>query len=125
MIQPTYITFEQSKLLKEKGFNEHCTSYYTENNDLYEDVGNYNNEDVDKELVHYSRPEQHIVVEWLRINHDIWVTVLPIDHKMKNWYFELLYCKNNSLFCMNDSTEFNSPQEAYSAAFDYVLNNLI
>lgn len=30
MIQPTYITWEQAKLLKEKGFDEECSHSYKE-----------------------------------------------------------------------------------------------
>jgi hypothetical protein len=66
-----------------------------------------------------------IVVEWLRVNFYVWITPLPIDSKMEEWYFELLYTKNDSLVCMNDSKEHNSPKEATEAAIFYVLNNLI
>jgi hypothetical protein len=31
-IKPTYVTFEQAKLLKEKGFDEECNRFYTKPN---------------------------------------------------------------------------------------------
>jgi hypothetical protein len=184
MIQPAYVTFEQSKWLKEKGFNpftESTKSVATNNRygkneyySFYQDARNWdvvgyeslkdkcvisfhekvgtNSSEIDTLLVSYGvfngnlggivsyvAPEQHQVVEWLRINHGIIVLALPdneddfIDTQkviytpviyrvcegLHNLYKELIRGKYTILY-------YNSPQEAYSAAFDYIrLNNLI
>jgi hypothetical protein len=133
-IKPTYATREQSKWLKEKEFDLPTYAYY---NGLNFYTGEYKNHSqttigdtpCHKRLIGYiSAPEQHQVVEWLRVNHGIWVSInIAMDDK---WYFELynLKDKRNAEIIIEDEnvTDFhNSPQEAYSAAFDYILNNLI
>ena len=83
-----------------------------------------------------SRPEQWQVVEWLRVNHGIWIKV---DHFLTNentvdWDFEIDKVDNDldeksnyiPLVSFDIERSFETPQEAYSAAFDYIKeNNLI
>lgn len=70
--------------------------------------------------------EMALVCEWLRVNYNIEMWVAPFIHE---GFFETP--KTYSYFIYsdagweNDGVDFESPQEAYSAAFDYVLNNLI
>jgi hypothetical protein len=75
-------------------------------------------------------PEQWQVIEWLRINHGIWVSV-----KIIKWNYEKDIIKFNYNICKLNSNNpsniidfqynFDTPQAAYSAAFDYILTNLI
>jgi hypothetical protein len=164
-IKPAYVTFEQAKWLKEKGFQELVNHYYFEDGEfkehsltgtngyygeeyefnLSEFNENWNDEWLTKKsgdrcfgcskdrgyFETYSAPEQHVVIEWLRVNHGLWVGIYYhndnnkyqyiIDllklHSIKNWLFDGDTIDNGK--------QFNSPQEAYSAAFDYILNNLI
>jgi hypothetical protein len=123
-IKPTYITFEQAKWLKEKGFHSiKCLAYSLEGFEL----NNYcYNLEGDKQWT--AKPEQWQVVEWLRVNHGIWIQVsisrygvfycnILQDQKTKNLDIPMSY----EMICqLND---FNSPQEAYSAAFDYIKDN--
>jgi hypothetical protein len=121
-VEPTYVTFEQAKWLKEKGFDEsHCKywncSYFTTPEPPV--ISMFKNEHINS----VKAPEQHQVVEWLRVNHAIWILVnIAIDNK---WYFELYNLKdkrNSEIIIENeDITDFHeTPQEAYSAAFDYI-----
>jgi hypothetical protein len=89
MIQPTYVTFEQAKKLKEKKFDVECNRFYNKNG----------------------------VLKWCFAN--------GLGNNYKNqslapdpstWAIDRRYD------CTDD---FKTPQEAYSAAIDYVLNNLI
>ncbi len=141
-IKPTYVTFEQAKLLKEKGFGIGCEHYYehalTSKKDIQDGYGGpfgwkkgethlqstgffLNSSKYDssnKSWFLCEAPEQWQVIEWLRINHGIWIGVL--EHKIKgegNYY--------ESIVGVMTFSGYNSPQETYSAAFDYVLNNLI
>jgi hypothetical protein len=137
-IKPTYVTFEQAKLLKEKGFDVECNSYYNfhepkqnglrglvtpkeHKTGIYQD---HNGEIEDDDLI-CSAPEQWQVVEWLWVNRGIWVWVRPYkDHAADNndpIQHQMNVYKNG----VTVSKEFNSHEEAYSAAFDYILNNLI
>lgn len=130
-IKPTHVTFQQAKKLKEKGFNHH---------DVYEDVADYYDyyDPTVQGRCHYSDfkeglpnknwipvPEQWQVIEWLRVNHGIWVEVMLIKG-----YKYTFQCYNETLtefgaerIGEENTKDFNSPQEAYSAAFDYILNN--
>ncbi len=137
-IKPINVSFEQAKVLKEKGFDIWVQKHY----DGYvpDELRCSNGFKMPKycpqipkfdymslNMVYYA-PEQWQVVEWLRVNHGIWIVVnIAIDDK---WYFELynLKDKRNAEIIIGDEniTDYhNSPQEAYSAAFDYILNNLI
>jgi len=126
-IEPSYVSFEQAKLLKKKRFNEKCeTSYYTH----YEKLMIENNGVTKITPMHnYSRAEQWQVVEWLRVNHGIWIQVsFSCNNKGEfYWYWQCKKANNNFVFKNwdSDNLEFNSPQEAYSAAFDYILKELL
>jgi len=130
-IKPTYITFEQAKLLKEKGFDVECIYHYGKTND-YISIGsdipatNWNKliDDHMDEVELYSRPEQWQVVEWLRINHGIWVEVRYYE-SYKVFIYEIVGLNNSKGMTSKGVTHLNSPQEATSAAFDYILKELI
>jgi hypothetical protein len=111
-IKPVYVTFEQAKWLKEKGFDEECLYYFKKDGTHSLVISDDNYE--------CQRPEQWQVVEWLRINHGIWVWVRPYkDHAADNndpIEHQMNVYKNG----VTVSKEFNSHEEAYSAAFDYI-----
>lgn len=163
MIKPTYVNCGQAKLLKQKGFDVPCgykwglTEHAENSNDVviegtvyslycHRDFGmyaiqikNWNNELVYVggewvPLDAFSAPEQWVVVEWLKINHDIWLSVhleLCEGYEGYDFNFEFIHNsyktheKQEILYKELGETVYKSPQEAYSAAFDYILNNLI
>jgi hypothetical protein len=142
-IKPTYVTFEQAKLLKEKGFLIPTSLGYLSNGDLsapYYGI-KFINSDTENDVM-YSAPEQHQVVEWLRVNHEIEVYALRYTFSKgefvgKKYMFVVEKYKKNFNPDLDEyhfeeeplessrELNYNSPQEAYSAAFDYILNNLI
>jgi hypothetical protein len=124
-IKPTYVTWEQAKWLKEKGFdvNTHMGYAYFQNLRKYKLMSHRESKD-------YSAPEQWQVIEWLRVNHSIWVLALPTI----NGYYaykiidvQLDPEKPIERPPYNDVSgeDYHTPQEAYSAAFDYILKELI
>lgn len=129
-IQPTYVTFKQAKLLKEKRFNVITKAYFFKNN-LYEEMTCDNDNPNDQPFI--SAPEQWQVIEWLKINHGIWINISAHSSSCyyakiqicteKAWENEVLRTKVNEV--NRKLLEYNSPQKAYSAAFDYVLNHLL
>ena len=145
-IQPHYVTFQQAKWLKEKEFNTKVISFF-DNDKLSEPKDRkvdgftiYNPINWNTVKPHYySRPEQHQVVEWLLVNHGIWVYTYPIapfvtdgeDYPKIVWVskicslnqvnFEKFIDADNGLAINHHS----SPQEAYSAAFDYIFKELL
>jgi hypothetical protein len=133
----TYVTFEQAKLLKEKGFLDKNiygevrlsqSHFYDCKGNLYHIKDAFIEQDFNLKDC-YNAPEQHQVVEWLRVNHSIWVYV--DTHEYGKWCFNYKIIKPNKDYPrINVNGEFgledyNSPQEAYSAAFDYILKELI
>ena len=123
MIQPKYVTFNQAKLLKIKGFNEKCEWLYNEQGEpsgtkmgMRGLPNNYS--------THYARPEQWMVVEWLLDKYGIYISIdmLYDEGETGFWYCIRQKKDDDEAVC---SKEFPSPAEAYEAAFDYVLNNLI
>jgi hypothetical protein len=71
-----------------------------------------------------------VVVEWLRVNHGIWVSV-GVGNLFHEDKFFILIKKYNidrwELTPLDNErhSPYDTPQQAYSAAFDYILNNLI
>jgi len=132
-IQPAYVTFEQAKMLKEKGFNLEVFSYFKSKESVYNDFPYYEQEIDDWNSIKYnaphwpdtySRPEQWQVVEWLRVNHGIWIDVTwGTDNEKEVWYFGV--SKINVKSPIMTKPYFDTPQEAYTHAFDYVLKELI
>lgn len=129
MTQEDYISFETAKLLKEKGFDEKCRTYYkvfpesriaaiyhsSENRGVSEDDPN--------EIL---CPTLQMVMKWLRKVHEIFIRpnisfLYPI-----RYYCEIL-CYGDNLKTQQDVTTetFESPEEACEASIKYCLENLI
>jgi hypothetical protein len=123
-IEPQYVTFEQAKLLKEKGFDELTSYYFLEESNKVTLKTNWNytcNSRLIEEAT--SAPEQYQVVEWL--------------DKTRNTYIHVQKHTRNGLRCYspfidNEAVkkdaffnDFDSQQEAYSAAINYILKELI
>jgi len=121
----TPISFEIAKLLKEKGFDENCRYCY---------VGHYEPHHIkvtelgylqrNSELIEltYTAPIISDVIVWLYEKYGIWICVEK--------YWDLgIFCGFEATIDTNDgfiNTEtYNSPTEAYSAAIEYTLKNLI
>jgi hypothetical protein len=130
-IQPKYVNFEQAKWLKEIGFDVRLKSWFDSEgefhilNDEFNSIG-WLNHNLPKD--EYSRPEQWVVVEWLLLNHGIWVHTAPENNEedVVKWAYVIQRICEEEVFFVRRIGEFNSPQEAYSVAFDYIKeNNLI
>jgi len=140
-IKPTYISFEQAKLLKEKKIEidtDEVIFYRDEVNNIEEhqiknrDVIYYDNNFLYKVIENeYRTYHQWEFIEWLGVNHGIWVVVTPVlvikaaspikfDYEI--YYFdEIKYGDEVEINYLPS----NTPQGAYLAAFDYILKELI
>ena len=132
-IKPTYVTFEQAEKLKEKRFDVKVNTFFdllSGNQIDNAPLGNYN---LTKQSI--SIPEQWQVIEWLRVNHGIWINIEPEEYG-QYYYVKLNVCsqelwedldKRHEVITAHRkfNNEHKTPQEAYSAAFDYILNDLI
>ena len=78
MRHEAYCSFEVSKLLKEKGFDELCNRYY-----FFKELKevNYYEKNSDGQYLieteHCTAPTHQMAMQWLRDEHDIFITVLP------------------------------------------------
>jgi hypothetical protein len=131
-IQPHYVNFNTAKLLKEKGFLDKNiygevrlsqSHFYDCKGNLYHIKDAFIEQDFNLKDC-YNAPEQHIVVEWLRINHDIWISS-DFSEVDESFTYKIHLIKSDELPRIFTNCGYKSPQEAYSAAFDYVLKELI
>ncbi len=104
-INPQYVRFDTAKLLKEKGFAN-----------IQIDYG------LNQMLNQSNPPEQWQVVEWLRVNHGIWISVQPNEPFTDNDWCNKIYIDLKLQFAFEG---YSKPQEATEAGILYVLNNLI
>lgn len=121
MIKPTYVTPEQAKLLKEKGFDVITEFMY--GSQVVPQLEEYNRTRYDIYKDYYYAPEQWQVVEWLRVKHGIHIEV-GFDAWNKETYDFSICIKGRKDYHYDDFTQYDSPQEATSAAFDYILKEL-
>lgn len=118
----TPVSFEIAKLLKEKGFNLKVINFYDyerlstpfDKQRQVDGLINYNPINWNSVKNHYtSAPTIAEVVMWLYEKHGIWIS-LTHQHNQFFWSFGSY-----------QTQDFNSPIEAYEAAIEYTLNNLI
>ena len=141
----TLVTFELAKLLKEKGFDIATRKYYEHSlTERYNSEDGYSGpfgwkkgETILQEGYHInnskfdnsnddwficSTPTISEVVMWLYEKHGLWVEVIV----EQPFYFgyDVFKVKNN-VSQIKKFISYNSPTEAYLAAIEYTLNNLI
>jgi hypothetical protein len=134
-MNPHYVTFEQAKLLKEKGLVAKSDKYWVRmTKDDYREMYDYQLEDLDYSIgiggnLVITKYQQWQVVEWLRQKGII------IELIVDGWGDD--NCVNEEYLCYrifiwqigkpkphhnDDLGALATPQEAYSDAFDYILN---
>lgn len=119
LIEPTYVTFDQAVLLKELGFNLTCHSVYYGKGYFHKFTMA-----ITKPTSNHLRPEQWQVVEWLRLHHNIFIAV-TINGLDKSFNLNIHNYKQHGSLGNYIKCGYESPQDAYSAAFDYILHKLI
>lgn len=128
-VREDYVSFETAKLLKEKGFNSRCRYSF------YKDKDNIINESVIDDPNVFPWPTQALAVKWLRIKHDIHITVTVTEYLHYIWNItvspkESYRGMENFLYfdkTVNCPINFigNSYEEAIEAAIKYSLINLV
>jgi len=135
----TPVSFDLAKLLKEKGFDLPVRNYY-----LQKEKGNYLHEGFedsywgDNRIVNWNKdvvgikpfegflssPTISDVVMWLYEKYGIWISIDMVYEEDQTGFW---YCIRESKIddVAVQSEEYNSPTEAYEAAIEYTLKNLI
>lgn len=125
----TPVNFELAKLLKEKGLK-----YYSTNNYFYNEHGKikygkalntYN--DYPAELDECDAPAIAEVVMWLYQKHGIWISVshLPFNQKFAFRVTGKYNEDNKGILHGYTFSHYETPTEAYEAAIEYTLTNII
>lgn len=118
----TYVSFDCAKLLKEKGFDIPCQSYYCvfENGDVvhttFAPLENHNHEKFT------SRPTHQMALRWLREIYNI--DIIIFHEKLPN---DLYWARIEKYPYTEYQTEpiYETYEEAVEAALKYTLENLI
>ena len=108
------VSYQQAKLLKEKGFDENCESWaYLDDNCM---AMTYDSKTCVKV------PTIAEVVMWLYEKYGIWVDVV-LSRNEKQFTFMIQSLSFDANKFLNEY--FNSPTGAYEAAIDYCLNHIV
>lgn len=133
----TPVGFPTAKLLKEKGFEEISSNFYTnprckmfgiDEHGRYYPIKNKakslwisgNAATLDSKHVYYA-PTIAEVVMWLYEKHGIWIAVTSISQE--SWQCHMTRKGDSLGKCYLE--DFYNPTEAYEVAIEYTLNNLI
>jgi len=129
----TPVKFETSKLLKEKGFDYHLL--YNDFADYYDyfdksvqgrlHVSDFPEDKFPDENKWTPVPYIYQVIIWLYKKHGIWIISsyeLNIENHKKEWFWIAIKDGEEIAYQYRD---FNLPTEAYEAAIEFTLKNLI
>lgn len=125
MITEDYVSFEVAKLLKEKGFDWDCITYYVDsepNNVKYSML--FENNTTWEERC-YSAPTLQMALKWLREVHKICIVVYPFTHRERGTYTSDICTVTMTMEEGHLRGVWNSYEEAIEESLEYVLENLI
>lgn len=109
----TPVSFLIAKLLNEKGIIFETKLYYSSETKVTS--VSYNE---------FAAPTIADVVMWIYEKHGIWIISVP-EGLSTTWAFSLFNINPEKGRIIFNSPSFDSPTEAYEAAIEYTLNNLI
>ena len=122
IITEDYVSFETAKLLKEKGFDERCNSYFISDNEI---ALISNRRDFNNHGVYLSAPTLQMAMKWLREVRNRYIEICTDKaHNFKDIVFRpAIYDKE--LDCLWESDNFSTYEQAVEAAIKHCLENLI
>lgn len=135
MTTEDYVSFETSKLLKEKGFeSDECIAIYDlgDNNAFVRDSSIFDNGPEDyleyqwgeewRRFGYYLAPTLQMAMKWLRENHKIQIVVSPYNTLNKTWSYHMF--KNFEPLTQRFYV-FETYEKACEEAIKFCLENLI
>ena len=139
MIAEDYCSYEVAKLLKEKGFNESCYTYYDDiDNSINRfDKGlRFNNTsypwgvpyDISKAKKYIVTPTHQMAMKWLREEKNIFIVIEPhaydyVNEKNKSYVCSLWVGDNYYEYL--ESRDYPSYEKTVETALKYCLEHLI
>lgn len=130
MITEDYVSFEIAKLLKEKGFDCLCHSYFRKDNpnNLVKETCSANWNDTP---FFTSRPTLQMTMKWLREVHNLFIQICIIPHTTitieQKYYLFTIHKNRRTLAFRKDfpSEYYSTYEEACETGIKYCLENLI
>ena len=130
MIQEAYCSFEVSKLLKEKGFNDPLRCWYDSFQDFHEEGVRMRNTDCLPPTI--MCPTHQMAMKWLREEKNILLYVYPVinlpvkdDYTLFHWRWDGKKKIHAAPHFGDKHNNYESYEEAVEAAIKYCLENLI
>ena len=121
MITEDYVSFETTKLLKEKGFDELCHGYFRKDNPnnlvKLAQSANWNDEPF-----FTSRPTLQMAMKWLREVHNLHI---KSDRASKYWNYTIRKLCPFGTKDLSYDVDFNTNEQACETAIRYCLKNLL
>jgi len=127
-MKEAYCSYEISKILKEKGFDEPCYQKYDDEGYLSSNhVGYINSEKPCNDFCALA-PTHQMACAWLREKHFI-IVVTPVlfnvNYEDSKWGYDIWADDNLEVSAEDCSNPLKSYEEATEMALKYVLENLI
>jgi hypothetical protein len=122
-ITEDYVSFEIAKLLKEKGFDQNCATYYLDGQVLH----HYYCEVIPKGKQIYAAPTQAMAMKWLRRVHNIVIVIEPHKYDYineKNSSYVASLWQGDNYYEYITSKNYPTYEEACEAAIKYCLEHL-
>lgn len=129
MITEDYVSFEVAKLLKEKGFNWDCITYYvnSEPNDIKYSMLFENNNTWEDRCC--SAPTHQMAYKWLREVHKVHISIYPFNRELPviDEFYYTCDIATNELSSKEGHLRgvWKTYEEAVEVALKYTLENLI
>lgn len=121
MIEEDYVSYEVAKLLKDKGFDLECLSWYSTKGNLYHYADSFEM-DLDGITELCSAPTLQMAMKWLREKHN--VCIIPSLYDGKGGFYCFVYTNNyRSVKVLNRRC--NTYESACENAIKYCLETLI
>ena len=119
-ITEDYVSFETAKLLKEKGFDQNCATYYLDG----QVWRHYHGEVIPKGKQIYAAPTQAVAMKWLREVHEIDIIIFRHIRGKRITFFDRIE-KRTHVEHQSKCNLYLSYEQACETAIKYCLENLI
>lgn len=135
MISEEYVSFEVAKLLKEKGFDSGCLSYYKYFESpitLYKGMAkewsdSFHNHNEDSGYDKCSRPTLQMAFEWVLKKYDLYILLNPFIGSDGKCYYNLMLFKGDNFNepVYNNVNKEEDLKTAIKGSMKYCLENLV
>lgn len=128
MIKERICSYELSKLLQEKGFDEECDNWYVDEDldiiHVNDCIGSQSNSDHYADDFECSAPTHQMAMDWLRIVHGIYIIILPSRMKENSFLFQIIHSPCSRYDTWEDLRNYSDFGRTVEAACTYALSFL-